>query len=184
VQQRGFVQFHNTVKATNLGYENGPPKGLKLNPFILNRFGEPFSVGLGQERTEVRDQQGHLHHRVDGELADRGLVLLPEDPREADGDREQVAHAEEPGEGRRPRGVGGVGQRAADVVGGVHVEHQDHLAARVDGLAGQLAGEDAGQQREACSDEAEGGEEKNDGHGILPERGFVSDGRHDYVLTL
>lgn len=141
-------------------------------------------MGLGPERTEVRDQQGHLYRRVDSELADRGLVLLLEGHREADGDREQVAHAEEPGEGRRPRGVGGVGQRAADVVGGVHVEHQDRLGPRVDGLAGQLTGEDAGQQREACEDESEGGEEKNEGHGILPEAWFVSDGRLDYVLTL
>ena|GEM_PF-3020929 len=129
-------------------------------------------MGLGPERTEVRDHQSHLCRRVDSELRDLGLVLLVEGHREADGDREQVGHAEEPGEGRRPRGVGGVRQRDADGVGGVQVDHQDHLAARVDGLAGELAGEDPGQDGEAGSAEREGEEEKNEGHGILPETRF------------
>jgi len=124
------------------------------------------------EGDDVRQQQVRLRQHVDGDLDSHRLVLLLEDQRESDPDGGQVRQAEEPGEGRRPRGVGGVGQRAADGEGGDQIDHEDRLALRVDRLTGQLAGEDAGQQREAREDEAEGEEEKNEGHGILPETRF------------
>lgn len=78
-----------------------------------------------------------------------------------------------------------MGQLLADHVRGEQVDQENRLAAGVDGLAGELAGEDSSQDGEAGSAECEREDEKDDGHGVTPcNVGFASDGHHDTLATL